>query len=400
MKPVTLRMICIGIILAIEVVVILINIPVVSLISGIVLLGIVLFVLGRSLSSGKFRLYRKAESKKATDIDPGTGMEPPKPEPVKTKDSSGPIQKNVSPAKKNPKPAQAHRFETLTTIGKGLHMLLSARSRKGESLGAAGSDKAASTTGNTLVKRESPSFASMKADAASPVTKKPEPSPFSPLEKDMILDADLIMSPKGGAGKGSEGDNRLDADLDAFDMIPPDSDLSNLDISLDDETPIIIDDEEEDEVANILEAHQDELGSAEPGDEIAIDQGFSGLEDLDIDINDLNTQVMPDSPRGIPPIAASGKNTPRVSSPAGTPPAVSSAQKSTMDRNVEDENMISFSSASSGDDDLISSLRTDISGVKRNVNSSLIRDLKDTRVRIQDIEEDLSALLSVRKKKP
>jgi hypothetical protein len=51
-----------------------------------------------------------------------------------------------------------------------------------------------------------------------------------------------------------------------------------------------------------------------------------------------------------------------------------------------------------GDEDLISSLRTDITSKKHNANLSLLRELKDVRVQIGEIENDINELLALSKK--
>ena len=76
-------------------------------------------------------------------------------------------------------------------------------------------------------------------------------------------------------------------------------------------------------------------------------------------------------------------------------------QKTTMQQKVENETMLKFSSGSSGDDDLLSSLKTDITSKKRQSNESLIRDLKDAHFQSSEIEKDITELhdLLVRPKK-
>jgi hypothetical protein len=63
-----------------------------------------------------------------------------------------------------------------------------------------------------------------------------------------------------------------------------------------------------------------------------------------------------------------------------------------------DESMLSFTSAPSGDDDLLSSIRSDMAGKKDRVDKSLVRDLKDVRVHIDEIEKDITDLLALYKK--
>ena len=61
--------------------------------------------------------------------------------------------------------------------------------------------------------------------------------------------------------------------------------------------------------------------------------------------------------------------------------------------------MMAFSSGKGMDDDLMSSLKSDASGVKRNDNAPLLRDLKDVKVPAEDLEKDLEGILSMTKAK-
>lgn len=61
--------------------------------------------------------------------------------------------------------------------------------------------------------------------------------------------------------------------------------------------------------------------------------------------------------------------------------------------------MMAFSTGKGMDDDLMSSLKSDAAGVKRNDNAPLLRDLKDVKVPAADLEKDLEGILNMTKAK-
>lgn len=443
MKPVTLHIIIISVVLIVEIVLIIVNIPVLNLVAGIVLLGVVLFFLGRMISANRAGKRAITEPEKGKTDAPSslTSIEKSKPAnapPGKTgiftgaggklkaffsrrsKKEEKAVSSGGKPAAEKPKPAQkppagtgshapAARFETFTAIGKGLKLLFRKRSKEG---GKVTPDKQGPSPGGRKGKNsggQPESLSSVTAEAVSPVGAKREPSPFSPLEQNMLLDADLIPASRKGAGNDDAGPILSDSDLDSLEIFPPDADISRMDLSLDEEaSQITIDDEQDDEVAQILEAHHEDLKPPSPEEEPSFDSNLAGLDNLDLggeldnlDLGDFNPEGGPAEPASQatskPAEEKPEKKTPSPSRGAGAP-----AQKASPERNVADENMLSFSSGSTGDDDLISSLRTDITSTKRRVNESLVRDLKDTKVQSSEIEKEITELQQLlgRPKKP
>ncbi len=457
MKPVTVRLIVISVVLILEIVLIVVNIPVLSLIAGIVLLGVVLFFLGRMISAnraGKNAIMEPGGGKPDVRNAPASGEKsiPAKAPPVKSgiftgaggklkslfsrrskkekKDDipgSKPAAKQTKAGRKPPadpvirggggKPspgaitsaAPASRFETFAAIGKGLKLLFPKRSRKG---GKDSPDSQGSPSGSRKGKKgtgQPESLSSVTAEAVSPVGAKREPSPFSPLEQNMLLNADLIPDSRKGAGNDDADPILSDSDLDSLEIFPHDADISRMDLSLDDEAAqITIDDEQDDEVAQILEAHHEELKTPPPEGEPSFDSSLAGLDNLDLeggldnlDLGDFNPEgdaVEPAPPPTSMPTEERSEKKPTSPSRSAT----ASSQKTSIERNVANENMLSFSSGPTGDDDLMSSLKTDISGTKRKVNESLVRDLKDTKVQSSEIEKEITELRQLlgRPKKP
>ena len=476
MKSATFWIILLTAVLILEGALILINNPELNLIGGIILLGILLFALGRRFSSGDFSGKRRKDARHVKDagtrrretgpdtpagsrdhmvrtpsetagpvkgtpasrerfptfsawgrkvrtliparrrgaVKPGAGSSPPvvaRDKPVKKRkfwrrEKSLPDAGTTGPAREpvagTPvSPAKKKRFETFTAMGTGLRLLVSSFSR-----GKKKTEATAPPMGMHMPEdSESPSsLASLKADAASPVSVKRDPSPFSPLVQDMDLDSDLIHArPEQGMG-GSPDLLYSDADLDAMETATFDQDMAKLDLSLDEDSTITIDDEEQDEVAQILDAYQDELVTpAIESDELSLDNELAGLENLDLDLPELEPDagLAPPPPRqsapglkGVAAPAASSDSSPRAAAqPFSMDPGskTMSSSSARMQEKTQDESMLSFAAASSGDDDLISSLRSDMKSTKRQVDQSLVRDLKDVRVQISDIEKDLSS---------
>jgi hypothetical protein len=63
------------------------------------------------------------------------------------------------------------------------------------------------------------------------------------------------------------------------------------------------------------------------------------------------------------------------------------------------DSMMAFSSGKGMDDDLMSSLKSDVKGVKKDTNAPLLRDLKDVKVPAADLEKELEGILSMTKVK-
>jgi hypothetical protein len=235
-----------------------------------------------------------------------------------------------------------------------------------------------------------PTLAALDFEPVTPVGVKREPSPFSSLEKKMDLDADLILSRQGSDHEGAPGVIQSDADLDAMEIFAPDDEIAHMDISLNDESPITIDEEQDDEVSQILDAYQDEMPNVSGGDqEISFDQEFDRLDN--IDLGDL----VPGGEEGETPAPASPGATDGRKQPAGDIRSGPGPSKPAPRPAPEEPG---FRMPNAGDEDLISSLRTDITSKKHNANLSLLRDLKDVRVQIGEIENDINELLALSKK--
>jgi hypothetical protein len=193
-------------------------------------------------------------------------------------------------------------------------------------------------------------------------------------------------------------------------------DISNLDVSLDTDDGITIDDDSEtDEVASILAANIGELEAGEEGgeDTMSNEMALGGLEDLDINNIDLDQELGdPDGPdvketRPEPSPVVSPQAPVQKASSSGSAPMGGSMFASAPSSKVESaekpkdmgDSMLAFSSGKGMDDDLMASLKSDASSVKKDNNAPLLRDLKDVKVPAADLERELEGILSMTKVK-
>jgi hypothetical protein len=136
------------------------------------------------------------------------------------------------------------------------------------------------------------------------------------------------------------------------------------------------------------------------GNDLA-DEDFGSLDDLNMDDVELDD----DTATGLPAAPASTPDTPAPPAPSSAaPPADSGAVKTAWipsdapkgadiaeDQLGVQSDMASFASASGGgsDEDLLSSLASDVKMVKKEKNVSLLRELKDFKAPADEIETEL-----------
>jgi hypothetical protein len=227
-----------------------------------------------------------------------------------------------------------------------------------------------------------------------PVSRKTVEDPFTTLVKEPI-NTELLDSVKSEVDFSSLSDINLDEELGTPSI---GDDISHLDVALDvEEEKITIDEETDDEVANILAAHQEEPGPADAGDKSPIASDMTNLEELDIGSIDLDEELdldndMPE-PEKIESSPVSGKMTaPKEQEKAAATQYVEKPKK------MEDS-MVAFSTGKGEDDDLMSSLKSEATKTKKDSHVSLIRDLKGINVPVQDLEKELEGFLTMDKTK-
>jgi hypothetical protein len=241
----------------------------------------------------------------------------------------------------------------------------------------------------------------------APPQKKGISDPFSELVKDPVnqdfmddlpLDEDISLL--------NEMDLTDDFSPGIQDEPQETIDMSRLDIELSEKEPAIaIDEEEDDEVADILAAHQDMLADDEDAGVDPFSSGLDGLGDIDLGDVDLDQdEGRTESSPGNEDRPASGTSSPKITtvsapSPAPSPMPVVSGGSPGGRSDSNEYDMVSFGSGHREDDDLMASLKSDAKGVKKQNNISLLRDLKDVRVPASDLEKELEGIVRAKKQR-
>jgi len=228
-----------------------------------------------------------------------------------------------------------------------------------------------------------------------PASRKTVEDPFTTLVKEPI-NTELLDSAKSDVDISSLSDINLDEELGTSSL---ENDISHLDVALDvEEEKITIDDDSDDEVANILAAHQEELGTGDAaGDKSPLTADMSNLEELDIGSIDLDEEL--DLEGDLPePEKAEASTAPAKAAAPKEPEKPAAAQPAEKPKKMEDS-MVAFSTGKGEDDDLMSSLKSEATKTKKESHASLVRDLKGINVPVQDLEKELEGFLSMNKTK-
>ena len=276
-----------------------------------------------------------------------------------------------------PDPGKGSRFPTFSAMMQGLKSLRQGFRTSAGQKERTGGDTLEDATHQGVPGKAGITLASISADATAPVPLKQDPSPFSPLVKESGLHAEFIPSGKErevSAGLDDTGFDENFADIE----IPAPETAAPADISADDETPLMFDDDN----GEVSPAFPDTFpeGSGSPGKEgeTSLDDELESLDHLDLDTVGLE---------------------PGKVAPGSGPAAAEKEQglaKKVIDSDVREEYMSQFSSESERDTDLLSSLKSDMQGSRKRVNSSLIRDMKDIKIHVHDIEEELISFLQAK----
>ena len=420
MKDSVRRILLFVVILIAGLVLIMFDLPAVFLVLVVIALAFVALLINGSIKLPKFRVPKIAFSSKK-----GTKTE--------EKGQKSPVAQKAAPEKSGKKPEppskKATKKTSSTTTGR-FSIFRDAFSSMGKAFSVIAGDigkarKPSSAKQQDKQKLEqmldqsvqgrAPDIRSLKEANPEivPSGKQTVSDPFSTLVKEQ-MNTDLLDSEGPGEDFGdltSMPDFDMGADMTgAFG-----DDISNLDISLDAEEGIAIDDDSDnDEVASILAANMGDLDPAEEEtDPLSDDMNLGGLEDLDINSIDLDQELGdPDnldkkesisvSPQEKSPQLTAQKPASSTAAPMGGSPFASapSAKPAVMETPKDMSNsMMAFSTGKGMDDDLMSSLKSDAAGVKRDDNAPLLRDLKDVKVPAADLEKDLEGILSMTKVK-
>jgi hypothetical protein len=168
-------------------------------------------------------------------------------------------------------------------------------------------------------------------------------------------------------------------------ILEPDIPLPSLDIKV-----------ETDDILKDNAAGLEEFSGLEGGE--SIDKDFSDLDSLDLDSIDLDIDLGEDTTdtggNSPPGEEKSGSSSPAAGEPVKTTWIASDAPRDVGaaggDQISVNADMSAFAKGASGsDEDMLSSLASDVKQVKKERNLSLIRDLKDFRASATEIEDEL-----------
>lgn len=177
-------------------------------------------------------------------------------------------------------------------------------------------------------------------------------------------------------------------------VVPADSDVSNLMMS-DMDLPPLPDDLSSD-AEDILKSHEEggELESfSMPEGADAIGDDFGDLDHINLEDVDLGNEDIDDTPADVPePAAPADQVSGLVQNQGMNFSGSTGGQEGSANRAIDQEEMASFAASSTGDDDLLSSLASEIKQVKVEQNLSLLRELKDFKAPASDIENELQVM--------
>jgi hypothetical protein len=389
MKDSTRRIVLFIIIVGAGSVLVLFDIPVLLLIAGVVCLVILILLLSGTVKipSLKAVTLRKKEKSQKSSVEK---QPPATKKKEKTKSEPG----NKRHILKDTAESIKKAFGVLSTDLKKVR-----RSKKEKELHT---KKIDDLLDKSIQGAEITSLADVMPEVV-PAPKMTLPNPFSDLATDS-LDTDLLDSINPDDEfpvmdgidldmemPGETGDDKSHQGLQFEEM-------SSLDISLgESEMPIEIDEEEDDEVAEILDAHKDEISM---GDDDSLGGLPDSLEDMgDIDLGSISLDEEPES-AGIS--TESSGNIPSKAVPPPAPAQSVAAPESMIgggNMGMSDNEMLSFGTGQRQDDDLMASLKTDARGTKKTEHLSLLRDLKDTKVPASDLEKELEGILKSHKQR-
>jgi hypothetical protein len=390
MKESTRRAVIFAVIVVGGSVMILFDLQTFYLIIGIVILGILLLFLTGAIKIPSFKLTRKPRAEKLAKAREAAKKTPEKKEKKKEKI-------------KGPSTGDSGRSFVRAFSMLKLDISKLFRSNKEKTTQAKKIDEMLEKS----IRGEDVSSLENIVPELAPPQKKGISDPFSELVKDPVnqdfmddlpLDEDISLL--------NEMDLTDDFSTGIQDENQETTDISRLDIELSEkESSIAIDEEEDDEVADILAAHQDILADDEDAGVDPFSSGLEGLGDIDLGDMDLDQdEGLTGNATGKEERPVPGTQSPKITTvsasslaPSPMPVVTGGAPGGKSDSNEYD--MVSFGSGHREDDDLMASLKSDAKGVKKQNNISLLRDLKDVRVPASDLEKELEGIVRAKKQR-
>jgi len=209
-------------------------------------------------------------------------------------------------------------------------------------------------------------------------------------------DTDPFLSLSGEELETGLLDGLDDTELDGLSAAPAGAEGADTsaDLSMPDlDMPDLPDSDTNAEADAILKAHAEpgteEFENLEGGD--AIDENLGDLDNINLDDIDLGDDSTADEPAASPESAAS----PATASSSGSLiPATPLMPAAEPEPSMDQSDISSFAAGGGpgSDDDMLSSLASDIKQVKKEKDVSLLRELKDFKAPAADIEQELQQM--------
>jgi hypothetical protein len=394
MKDSTRRVALFIIIVGAGSVLVLFDIPVVLLLAGVIFLVILILILSGTVKLPSFKRSKLKKEEKAKKV-PAEKKSPAVPKKEKKQKIPGKERHLLKDTGDSIKKA----FRAFSVDFKKVR-----RSRKEKDLHA---KKIDDLLDKSIQGAEITSLADVMPEVV-PAPKITVPNPFSDLATD-TLDTDLLdsINPDDEFPE-MEG---IDLDIEMPGETPGDKsnqgmqteEMATLDISLgESEMPIEIDEEEDDEVAEILNAHKDEISMGDDSSLGGLPDSLDDIGDIDlgsIDLGDESESGIPAGPSGSIPSKTGSPPAAAQAPSAASIPSTSMSMSGGGSTRTSEGDMFAFGTGQHQDDDLMASLKTEAKGTKKRENLSLLRDLKDTRVPASDLEKELEGILKSHKQK-
>lgn len=404
MKESIRRLVLFAVIVGTGSVLIFVNIPLIFLIPLIVVVGFVLLILLGSITIDEIKgalsgLSRKSPQKESPQKGKVSVFDKLKSIKIGGKTPAGPkkAEEKKMPASSATKPSEkyggigAHISLLLSSV-KSLGSIVSERKKPVKKVEEINkllehtiSEKV--TRGSALESAATvPAAAGPGSGNAAPAKtgSSDETDPFLSLSGEELETGLLDALDEPELSAPATGSSSLDASPDASSL---DSDLSMPDL----EMPALPDDtnaEAEAILAANAEKGSEELPSLEGAE--AIDNTLGDLDNINIDDIDLGEEAAESEPgiSSAAPVPSAG-----TGAAGGLIPATPITPAGAPDNIAEDQGDISSFAAGSGgpgsDEDMLSSLASDIKQVKKEKDVSLLRELKDFKAPATDIEKEL-----------
>ncbi len=397
MKDSTLRVVLFAIIILFGSVILVLPIPIFYLILGAIILGILVIFLTGTVKIPAF----KVPSLKRKQGEPKSAV----PENVVQKKEKEKKPKSEKKEKKVATPGKKRGTGDFFSSLKGAFAVLGKNLKRGTKTKKerATQEKKIDSLLDKSIRGGTVASLDDIITEVTPAEKKKETDPFSALVGE-DLNADLLNDIEQAEDFSILDDSQIGIGEVTPGTPAPDTlgEVAGMDIGLSgDEAPIMLDETDDaDEVKEILEANQGEIDLSQDAGMNLGGDAMEGLDGLDLDDIDLGEEESSaGAPAPAPAPASSSAMKAAMPAAGGSPMGKSEPPKPASPAFSPEQDMLSFSKGKGQDDDLMASLKSDVTSVKKNNYASLIRDMKDIRVDAADLKGELEDLLKPKKQR-